>query len=150
MRRADRCLALGDAHGDSGVVGRPVDLLQQPQIGQPQSQQVVPTEQSSRLSLQLRSSPRLAPTAHATCGCRGRQMRIWICKDVQLQQAWWTLVRYYYETMHAVDVCYYRAYIGHLPDTDNELLQVVIDDDAREVDETFTGKHSSRPISHKL
>jgi len=37
-----------------------------------------------------------------------------------------------------------------IPETDNELLKVVIDDDAREVDETVTSEHSSRPVTDQL
>jgi len=37
-----------------------------------------------------------------------------------------------------------------LPDTDNELLQVVIYDDAGEIDKTVTGKQASWTVGNKL
>jgi len=47
---------------------------------------------SLSLLLELRFSPRHATTALATCGFRGRHVRIWSWKDKQLQKAWRTLV----------------------------------------------------------
>lgn len=43
-----------------------------------------------------------------------------------------------------------RYSIDLLPDADNDLLQFVVDDDARVVDETVSGKHTCRTVADEL
>jgi len=50
--------------------------------------------------LELCCSPRLAPTAFATCICLPCHARVWRWKDEQLQQARWTLVCSHYVLGH--------------------------------------------------